>query len=219
MQSLKKAMERIVYLISSRILWSKYLRKFASVSKQGQTGRFVHPPPLKKQQILLEYARKYHLDTFIETGTCYGDMLEALRNDFDHIYSIELSKDLYAKAKERFKDVHHIELVQGDSGKELGNVLAKISQPALIWLDAHYSGGKMRGHITARSDTDTPVIQELSHIFNAKSRGHIIIIDDARCFGVDPAYPTINEIRSFIEARSDNLELVVQDDCIRIFPK
>ncbi len=43
-------------------------------------------------------------------------MVEAMKNDFDQIYSIELSKELYEEAKWRFKDEKQIELIHGNSG-------------------------------------------------------------------------------------------------------
>ena len=141
-------------------------------------------------------------------------MVEAMRNSFDRIYSIELSNELYEKAKERFKGVEHIELIHGDSGIELKNVLNRINQPVLFWLDGHYSHG-----VTARGDKDTPIYEELDHIFNHPDRGHVIIIDDARYFGRHPAYPGIEELKSLIRSKRPDTNIVVLDDIIRITPK
>jgi hypothetical protein len=44
----------------------------------------------------------------------------------------------------------------------------------------------------------------------------VIIIDDARCFGTDPAYPTIDEIKGFIHARRENAQITVEGDSIRV---
>jgi hypothetical protein len=137
-----------------------------------------------------------------------------MKDSFDRLYSIELSKELYEKTKERFKGVKHIELIHGDSGLELGNVIKKINQPALFWLDGHYSAGD-----TARGDKETPIYEEMSHILNATDRGDVIIIDDARCFGTDPSYPSIVELSDFIRSKRINIDIVVQDDSIRITPK
>ena len=56
----------------------------------------------------------------------------------------------------------NVELLHGDSGTELGNVMNKINQPALFWLDGHYSAG-----VTAKGDKDTPIYEELVCILNA----------------------------------------------------
>lgn len=177
-------------------------------------GKPVPPPHIVKQRVLLEYSKRYGLRILVETGTLFGDMVEAMRADFDRIYSIELSKYLYKKAMIRFKGVNNIELIHGDSGIELERIMDKLSQPALFWLDGHYSGG-----VTARGAQDTPIFEELTHIFNSTDIGHVIIIDDARLFGKDPAYPSIQELIKFIKSRRHNMEIVVQDDIIRIQPK
>jgi len=177
-------------------------------------GRPVPPPRIIKSRILQEYSNKYGLRILVETGTFYGDMVEAMKSSFDHIYSIELSNDLYEKAKKRFKEQRHIEIIHGDCGKELLNVINKIHRSALFWLDSHYSGG-----VTAKGNKDTPIYEELHHILNPPDRGHVIIIDDARHFGTDPAYPSNEELNEFIKSKRTNMDIVVADDSIRITPK
>ena len=137
-----------------------------------------------------------------------------MKNYFGRIYSIELSNELYEKAKRRFADDDRIKIIHGDSGIELGKLIASLDQPALFWLDGHYSGGE-----TAKGDKDTPIYEELTHIFNSQQRGHVVIIDDARCFGTDPAYPSIDELSKFIKANSPEIvKIEVENDSIRIFP-
>jgi len=46
----------------------------------------------------------------------------------------------------------------------------------------------------------------------------VILIDDAREFGVDPAYPTIEELRQMVAAQRPHLRLSVDADIIRIHP-
>ena len=177
-------------------------------------GRPVPPPYIVKQRVIREYAKRYRLKVLVETGTYVGDMVDAMKADFDRIYSIELSKYLYKKAMMRFRGVNNIELIHGDSGSELKKILDRISQPALFWLDGHYSGV-----VTARGAKDTPVYEELYQIFNSNDLGHIIIIDDARLFGKDPTYPSIEELSEFIKSKRSNSDIAVKDDSIRITPK
>lgn len=181
-------------------------------------GRTALPTDAMKQQTLRQYASRYNLRILVETGTCFGDTVEALKHDFDTIYSIELSEKLFAAAKERFKTSSHIELLHGDSGKVLKVVMERLDRPALFWLDAHYSGGSLRGKVTARGEKDTPIFEELEHILAVHASGHVIIIDDARCFGTDPAYPTIAELTAFVRSRREDLDIVIEDDSIRITP-
>jgi hypothetical protein len=177
-------------------------------------GKPVPPPYIVKQRALKKYSTMYGLRILVETGTYYGDMVEAMKDVFDCIYSIELSEELYRKAKERFKEEKHIEIIHGDSGVELMNLMNKIDKPTLFWLDGHYSAG-----VTAKGNKDTPIYEELGHILNAPDIGHVIIIDDARYFGSHAAYPTIEVLIEFVKSKRHNLDIVVQNDSIKITPK
>jgi len=109
--------------------------------------------------------------------------------------------------------VANVELIHGDSGKELPKIVARLDAPALFWLDGHYSGGD-----TARGDTDTPVNEELRAIFQPGGLQHIVLIDDARCFGTQPGYPTIEQVRQLVATVRPGWQVEVAGDCIRIFP-
>ena len=160
------------------------------------------------------YGRRYHLGLLVETGTKYGDMLLGLEDNFDRICSIELSEDLVERARNRFARCPHIELIRGDSGKELANLLKRIDRAALFWLDSHFAGAE-----TAKGDSDTPILAELDGIFASPDLGHVILIDDARYFGTNPDYPTLEELKSFIRARRNNVDIHVRHDSIRITPR
>ena len=136
-----------------------------------------------------------------------------MKNFFDKIYSIELLRENFEKAKNRFKWNRHIEIIWGDSGKELGKIMKMISQPALFWLDGHYSGKN-----TAQGEEITPIYKELEHILSSRDLGHVIVIDDARCFGTDPDYPTIEALKKYIQSKRRNVRITVENDSIRITP-
>jgi hypothetical protein len=193
------------------------LRKWLFIQKElaewETNGRLVPPPHIVKELTLKTYSKRYGLKILVETGTYRGEMIEAMKDVFNHIYSIELSQELYEQAKERFKALKHVELIHGNSGAELGKVISRINHSALFWLDSHYSGGN-----TARGEKDTPIYEELHHIFDAQDKGHVIIIDDSRLFGIDPAYPSIEELNDFIKSKRTNVNILVQDDSIRIIP-
>ena len=188
-------------------------RELKQLADWERNGRPIPPPHIVKQQTLKTISKRYGLKILVETGTYYGDMVEAMKDVFNQLYSIELSAELYKKAKKRFKGEKHIELICGDSGFELMNLMSKIDQPTLFWLDGHYSAG-----VTAKGEKDTPIYEELNHILNSTDKGHVIIIDDARCFGADPNYPSIKELCDFIKSKRANLDIVIQDDCIRVIP-
>lgn len=196
-------------------IWVAKRREVNSVVVDWERkGRPVPPPHIVKQGVLKDYSTKYGLKIFVETGTYYGDMVEAMKGFFERLYSIELSEELYKKAKRRFKGAKHIEIIHGDSSVELMKLMNKIDDPTLFWLDGHYSFGE-----TAKGEKETPIYKELDYILSAPDRGHVIIIDDARCFGSDTSYPTIEELKYFITSKRHNLEVVVRDDSIRITPK
>ena len=117
------------------------------------------------------------------------------------------------KARRRFRSTPHIHILQGDSGAVLPELLEKVRNPCLFWLDGHYSGG-----ITARADLDTPILKELQSILNHACKEHVIIIDDARLFNGTHDYPTIETLRQLIAAQRPNYDFSVANDSIRIHP-
>ncbi len=193
--------------------WVRARRQERALAEWERRGRPVPPPHVVKQGVLRSYARRYDLKIFVETGTYRGDMVEAMKPLFEKIYSIELSERLFDAARKRFQADRHVELIHGDSGKELGRIMERIDRPALFWLDGHYSAGE-----TARGEHETPVREELEHIFRAPDLGHVIVIDDARAFGTDPAYPTFEELGKYVRSRRPRARVLVEDDSIRITP-
>ena len=184
-----------------------------SVRRWERVGRPAPPPHLIKQAAIRRYIDLFGLKVFVETGTFRGDMVDAMKSDFDRLYSIELSRELFERARHRFRSYDNVKLIHGDSGVQIARVLTEIDEPTLFWLDGHYSAGE-----TARGEQDTPIMQELQHIFDAPDYGHVVIIDDARCFGENPAYPSIDDLRNFVGTQRTGLEFTIADDSIRITP-
>ena len=209
----KKTIRKIIF--SKKILRDLYLYE---ILKQKQScweskGKPLPAPPEVKQQIVLSYGKKYKGKIFIETGTFFGDMVEAVRYSFKQIYSIELGTKLYIKAAKRFAGVKNVLLLHGDSGEILQELVPNIHQPCLFWLDAHYSEG-----ITARGDKETPIIEELNSISNHSFKsGDIILIDDARGFGKGD-HPSLKWVKEWAELHDFNTFEVVFD-IIRIYNK
>jgi len=188
-------------------------REHRCVAAWQQAGKPVPPPEFVKRVTLAEFGTAFHLDTFIETGTLFGGSLYALKRRFKALYSIELSPEFADKARRRFRSTPHIHILQGDSGAVLPELLEKVRNPCLFWLDGHYSGG-----ITARADLDTPILKELQSILNHACKEHVIIIDDARLFNGTHDYPTIETLRQLIAAQRPNYDFSVANDSIRIHP-
>ncbi|UXY15607.1 hypothetical protein N8I74_00910 [Chitiniphilus purpureus] len=191
--------------------WATTRRNQRELADWKSQGRPVPPPHIVKQQTIRQFAERYGLDILVETGTYRGDMIAAMRPWFKKIYSIELSPELHLQAQLRFSDDPAISLIQGDSADELGKLLDHLGGPALFWLDGHYSGG-----VTARGSADTPILGELTHLLNQTEHRHVVLIDDARCFGDDPAYPTQAELFTFIRSHRPDAVIDVVDDIIRL---
>lgn len=174
-------------------------------------GKPLPPPAIYKYQLIRRYGKRYGIEILIETGTYHGDMINANKDYFRNIYSIELDKTLYTKAQIRFQNISHVRLIYGDSSIELSKLLKKIKQPSLFWLDAHYSGEG-----TAIGDKETPIESELRLILKHDIKSHVILIDDARLFGSNSNYPSISKIKQIIKGYNRKLKVIVKDDIIRI---
>lgn len=191
--------------------------RWAATAKEwAAQGRPVPPPHEIKEMVLTEYAKRYGLRVLVETGTCSGATVDILRFQFRRIVSIELSHDLAEKAKWFFAPEPRIRIIEGDSGKVLGQVVAELEEPALFWLDGHYSAG-----VTAMGEDATPILRELAWILKpGQQPRHVILIDDARCFGTEASYPTLDELRAFVRSKvGDSAEIAVEGDCVRITPR
>jgi hypothetical protein len=174
-------------------------------------GKPPRPPHAVKASVVKDYARKYSVPTLVETGTYLGDMVESCKTSFRRIISIELSRDLHARATQRFATDKHVSVLQGDSGEVLASVLARLDGRCVFWLDAHYSGG-----VTAQGNVLTPVYAELDCIFAHHVRDHIVLVDDAGDFVGTEGYPTVAELQKFVAQRRPDTEFEVRDDIIRI---
>lgn len=174
-------------------------------------GRPGSPPHAVKQSILREYANRFGLRVLVETGTCAGDMIAALRRQFDTIYSVELDHALWEAARYRFGRFPQIHILEGDSQYVIPNILREIQQACLFWLDGHYSGG-----VTAKGERETPILQELRHVFSHVVKDHVILIDDARCFTGENDYPTLKALEVFVRQERPDYRMKVEQDIIRI---
>lgn len=188
------------------------IRKLLRNERERRRDATVPPQPRVKQGYVKDYAARFGLSVFVETGTYLGDMVNAVRKIFTEIYSVELSKELHERALQYFSDDKHITLLQGDSGKLIADLAVKIEKPCLFWLDAHYSGG-----LTAQGDVDTPIMAELQHILRRKY-SDVILIDDARCFIGQDQYPTVEHVQEYVAKARPEYKVFVKDDIIFIHP-
>lgn len=171
-----------------------------------------HPDSPTKVRYIKDFQKTYQKPLFIETGTWIGNMVNAVRNDFQQIYSIELKKSVFENASKKFSPFPHVHIIYGDSSKVLPELLSTLSQPCLFWLDAHYSGEK-----TAKGDLECPILGELEAIQKYPIKDNIILIDDARLFIGKNDWPPLNEILSLLRKIDPKYKIEVKDDIIRAY--
>lgn len=190
-----------------------YAAHFQSLHNRWEEGGGGFPPShLWKQKLIRQIASQNDLHCLVETGTYLGDMIYAMQDEFDVLYSIELSPHFYKMATKRFAGYRKVTLLEGDSGEVLKTLVPQIKSSALFWLDGHYSGG-----LTAKGAKECPIFEELRSVFSSPFR-HLVVIDDARLFVGKQDYPTIDELKAFVATQKPGIRLSVDDDAIILQP-
>ena len=159
-------------------------------------------------------SRQFSCETFIETGTFYGQMISAVQDCFKLLISIELFESLYEFNKTSFMSSPHIKIYFGDSGLKLYGMLDESVGRVLFWLDGHFSG---KG--TAGNSNYCPILKELNQIKQHNRRDHCILIDDARLFDGRFGYPTLDDVKNLILSINSDYQISVDNDCIVALPK
>jgi hypothetical protein len=177
---------------------------------RGEPRRIPH---LLKQRAVLEYAQAFGLTTLVETGTYYGEMVAAVAQRFRRIYSIELDPRLAELARKRFRSYSHVEIVEGDSQAVVPQLLQRIDERCLWWLDAGYCGWVGRVGNTNRLST------ELTAILDDHIRDHVILMDDADGVNGEGGSPTLEELIASIDASYPERQVEVARNIIRITPR
>jgi hypothetical protein len=193
------------YELSTNALYP-YFRQFAYFMQNIIwliKGKSESPPHFQKQIILKRYAGLYGSKIFIESGTYFGDMIWCQKNNFKKYYSIELSEYLYKLSLKRFKSNPAVQILNGDSGKVLFDLMKAIDQdPKLFWLDGHYSAG-----VTAKGEKNCPVIEELNAILPHLKTQDVILIDDAPYFNGQNDYPSVQELKAIVQKNAPHFNV------------
>jgi hypothetical protein len=157
--------------------------------RPAEPGERFHPHTIPRY-LVDRLVKAYELEVFVETGTYLGMTVAAVLHLFKQVFTIELDPKLAANAKWRFEAYPHVQVLEGDSGTILES-LKLVDRQALIWLDAHWSGG-----ITARQDSEihTSVRAELKALREWQRRDHVLMLDDIDDFNGEHGYPTQDEL-------------------------
>lgn len=139
----------------------------------------------QKIQTIKDVAAQFGIKVFVETGTFQGDMIEAVKDQFLTIHSIEIDEELYKAARERFALSHNVCLWHGDSAVVISDIAHAILAPAIFWLDAHSQFGK--------AYAGNPLLQEIEAIRKLHHGDHVILIDDTDLLGTGD-FPTKDKL-------------------------
>jgi hypothetical protein len=154
-------------------------------------GKGWHPSVRAKRRHLLRLARERGHRILVESGTYKGGTVRFCAPRMDRVISVELDPQLFDAARRRFKT---------EPGVQILEVVSQLTEPPLIWLDGHYSGGE-----TARGEVVEPALAILDRLTTRPPRS-TVVIDDLRLFGLAPDFPTLDALvaharRAFPEAR------------------
>jgi hypothetical protein len=175
-------------------------------------GEPVRSPHLVKQHTVREYAERFGVRVLVEAGTYYGEMVAAMRNHFDEIYSVEYDHALAARAQKKFSRSPHIHIVEGDSQQKIPEIVRSLRAPALFWLDAGYYGWAGLQGDRQRLTT------ELEAILRESRYRHVILMDDARGLNGQNGAPSVPQLQQRIESAFPGHNIKVKHDILRITP-
>lgn len=182
--------------------------KFARWRMRGRPGT---PPSIAKRHTLAAYAKEFGVQVFVETGTHRCETTWFLRRHFRELHTIEVEPAKVAAAKRLCDGQPHIHVYEGDSGKVLPQVLAKLTEPALFWLDGHY----MDAH-SGDPNNKTPASAELLAVLRHPVKDHVIVIDDASLFNGRDGYPSMDELLAVVKRERPDLHALVAHNSIRL---
>lgn len=170
------------------------------------------------EKIAKAIADKYQIDIFIETGTFKAKTAQWASTVFEKVYTIEANQAIYEQAKQKNSDCKNISFLQGHSRKKLVEVINILqSKKAMVWLDAHWSGGETYGE-----KDECPLMDELDILLNCDTN-HIILVDDARLFLAPPpkphdrtAWPNLVTVMNKLKIHHYNA--IIYEDVIFAYP-
>lgn len=171
-----------------------------------------------KHRLMIEYARRFGLKVFVETGTYRGDTVQAMLDSglFHQIHTVEVYEDRARAAQKRFGSILSVHCSCGDSAVVLPRIVGRVREPALFWLDAHHSGKRIA---RVKGLIETPVAEELEAVLPHPYE-HVVLIDDAAYYrkygGRIDNYPTTDELKAIVRQYRPAWQFVEQANIIRL---
>ncbi len=187
-------------------LWWRYGRDLA----EAACGTLSQPQAYTKYRLINRLRKQTGSRVFIETGTFRGETAARCAAVFDQVITVELDDGLAASATRRLHVYKNIRVLQGDALLMLPKIFQDPSvHDAFVFLDGHFSGPG-----TACGDSPEPAADELAVLSRFQDRIKVIVVDDFRCFGTVPGFPSKAALLAGAEQYfpSDRYKLSVQWD-------
>lgn len=131
----------------------------------------------------------FDLERLVETGTGMGNSLAwAAGSGFSELHSVEFTKELFEKCRQRFIANKNVHLTHGRSGDFLRRMVSadSVNLPTLYFLDAHFIGGADFGMVSysdsIRESESFPLLNEFDILLGVDLSSSVIIVDDARIY-------------------------------------
>ena len=146
-------------------------------------------------ELALDMRDRFGLIDFVETGTLVGKTAKWAAEHFKMIYTIECSYKFYVMSKENLKEFSNVQVIHGFSQQVLHYIIRELTEPALIWLDAHWSRDLRYSNF---DKVLCPVLEEIETISHAE-QDHVILVDDLRLFGEQAGWPSKDTVKQALE--------------------
>ena len=197
-------------------MFGRYARDMQAAIKYPLWRLQGRPAPdnhVYKKRRIKRLAREHRCDTFVETGTFYGQMVNFARGVFSKVISVEIYPPFHRENAAQFAHDPDVHILLGDSGRNLPEAISMASGRILFWLDGHYSGSG-----TGIGEKVSPIIEELRLIAKAGRKDHCVVIDDRRLFIGSDGYPTLDETIAELKAINPDYAIEVDGDGIVAVP-
>jgi hypothetical protein len=193
-------------------VFSRYARDLQATLKYPFWCLDGRPAPdnhVYKKRRIKRLAQAHRCDTFVETGTFYGQMVNFARGAFRKVISVEIYPPFHRENAAQFAHDPDVHILLGDSGKNLPEAISLASGRILFWLDGHYSGSG-----TGIGEKVSPIIEELRLIAKAGRKDDCIVIDDRRLFTGQDGYPVLDATVAEIMSINPGYKITFDQDCI-----
>jgi hypothetical protein len=141
----------------------------------------ISPP----KELFEEIRKAYGIQTFVETGTYLGGTTFWASQLYRTVYTVEFAREIFESTSQKYASVRNINFLFGHSKDKLAQIVAELHEPAIFWLDAHWSGENTYG-----IGDECPLLEEIA-IINSSPCEHFLFIDDARMFLSPPPAPCV----------------------------